>query len=381
MHSRSGRGAKSWIAVAALVAIALTAMVSAAAASAAPPKYDLRGTWKSGYLSGGLRAPANGTQTVTSMNMTTGAFSGSSVVEGVHFALAGRENGTALEFTQSEGSYTAHDKVGVLSIQPSGKVGGNGSFEGGEFWMEVTEPTQAPVAEPKSESKSESESEGQRAPFVTVICNIFPSDPSSSTCTADVGDLTGAEAKPPTGSVTFSTTTGTFISGDTCTLAPVTGLGAVTSCTVAFQPAPGTQEGAPLPVTAKYSGDSSFGTASGGTSPVAAAPSSTTVEVNNGGFFSVPLTNPNYSAVTGGVTVSLAGAAAARLRAHTASSSLASGSFSAARFGRHSVRLKLSRSGLAKLKHKRSLKVLVHVTTKVAGKRIARSYALKLKLR
>jgi hypothetical protein len=95
----------------------------------------------------------------------------------------------------------------------------------------------------------------------------------------------------------------------------------------------------------------------------------------------VPLTNPNYSAVTGGVTVSLAGAAAAGLRAHAASSSLASGSFSAARFGRHSVRLKLSRSGLAKLKHRKSLKVLIHVTTKVAGKKITRSYGLKLKLR
>jgi hypothetical protein len=379
MNAKSGRGVRGWIAATTLAVVTLTAMAWAATAFAAPPKYDLRGTWKSGYLSGGLRAPANGTQTVTSMNMTTGVFSGSSVVEGVHFALAGRENGTALEFTQSEGSYTAHDTVAVLSIQPSGKVGGNGSFEAGEFWMEVTEPTHAPTAEPKSET--ESESEAQRAPFVTVICNIFPSDPSSSTCTADVGDLTGAEAKAPTGSVTFSTTSGTFISGDTCTLAPVAGLGAVTSCTVAFQPAPGTQEGAPLPVTAKYSGDSAFGTASGGTSPVAAAPSSTTTEVNNGGFFSVPLTNPNYSAVTGGVTVSLAGAAAARLRAHTASSSLAAGSFSAARFGRHSVRLKLSRSGLAKLKHRKSLKVLVHVTTKVDGKKIARSYPLKLKLR
>jgi hypothetical protein len=381
MGTKSSRGIRGWIAVGALVAVALTGLLATATASAAPPRYDLRGTWKSGYLSGGLRAPANGTQTVTSMNMTTGAFSGSSVVEGIHFALAGRETGTALEFTQSEGSYTAHDKVPALSIQPSGKVGGNGSFEGGEFWMEVTEPTHAPTAQPKSESKSEPESEGQRAPFVTVICNIFPSAPSSSTCTADVGDLTGAEAKAPTGSVTFSTTTGTFISGDTCTLAPVTGLGAVTSCTVAFQPAPGTQQGAPLPVTAKYSGDSSFGTASGGTSPVAAAPSATTAEVNNGGFFSVPLTNPNYSAVTGSVTVSLAGAAAAGLGAHTMSSSLAVGSFSAARFGRHSVRLKLSREGLAKLKQRKSLRVLVHVTTKVAGKKVARSYALKLKLR
>jgi hypothetical protein len=370
MSARNG----SWMrAVVACVGLALTGIALPATASAAPPKYDLQGVWKSGVLAGTVREPPNGTQTVTSMNMTTGEFSGHSVVEGTQFALAGKESGTALEFTQSEGSYKSHDVVPVLSIQANGKVGGNGSFEGGDFWLEVTEPTTAPP-------KAEEAEEAQNQPFVTVLCNIFPSDPTSSSCTADVGDLTGPPGSTPTGTVTFSTTAGTFIDGDTCTLAPAIGLGSVASCTVAFQPAPGTEEGAPLPVTAKYSGSSSFASSSGGTSPVAAAPASSTTEVNNGGFFNVPMVNPNFSAVTGTLTVSSAGAAAASTRAHAAASKLASASFSSGRFARHSVRLKLSATGLASLRRHKTLRVLLHVSTKVAGKHVTHSYPLKLKL-
>ncbi len=356
----------------ACVALALTGIALPATASAAPPKYDLQGVWKSGNLAGGARQPANGTQTVTSMNMTTGEFSGHSEVDGVQFVLAGKESGTALEFTQTEGGYEAHDKVPMLSIEPSGKVGGNGSFEAGDFWMEVTEPTSGP---PHAETAPE-----QQEPFVTVLCNIFPSDPTSSTCTADVGDLTGTPSNTPTGTVTFSTNTGTFIDGDTCTLAPVAGLGSVASCTVAFQAAPGTQAGAPLPVTATYSGSGSFATASGGTSPVAAAPASSTTEVNNGGFFNVPMVNPNSSAVTGTLTVSSAGAAAASTAAHAAAAKLASGAFSSGRLARRSVRLKLSAAGLTSLRRHRTLRVLLRVSTKIAGKHVTRSYPLKLEL-
>jgi hypothetical protein len=116
---------------------ALTAifLAGASAASAAAPTYNLQGTWTSGPLSGGVRQPANGTQTVTQMDMTTGAFSGHSVVAGVSFELAGTESGSAVEFTQTEGSYVAHDKIPALSILPDGNIGGNGSFEAGEFWM------------------------------------------------------------------------------------------------------------------------------------------------------------------------------------------------------------------------------------------------------
>src|ERR1700683_2349051 len=108
---------------------ALTAifLVLVPAAFAAAPTYDLQGTWSSGPLSGGVRQPANGTQIVTQMNMTTGVFSGHSEVDGTQFELAGTESGSAVEFTQHEGSYTSHDKIPALSILPNGNIGGDGS--------------------------------------------------------------------------------------------------------------------------------------------------------------------------------------------------------------------------------------------------------------
>ena len=101
--------------------MALFFAVAVANAAAAPPTYNLQGTWTSGPLSGGVRSPANGTQTVTQMDMTTGAFSGHSVVEEIPFELSGTESGSAVEFTQTEGGYTAHDKIPALSILPDGK--------------------------------------------------------------------------------------------------------------------------------------------------------------------------------------------------------------------------------------------------------------------
>jgi hypothetical protein len=381
MNLRTRFGRRNSIVRGALAAFVLGALLFPAAAPAAPPVYNLKGTWKSGYLSStGSREPANGTQTVTSMNMVTGEFSGFSEVEGTHFALQGKESGKSLEFTQSEGGYAAHDKVPALSILPDGHVGGNGSFEAGLFWIEVTSPAVAPKSgeTPKSGEKEEEATSGSGA-FVTVLCNVFPSNPSSSTCTADVGDASGVSRTTPTGTVTFSTTVGTFISGDTCTLAPVVGLGAISACTVAFQPAPGTQEGAPLPVTATYSGDSSFSTSGGGTSPTSASPGVGSVEVaNNGGFFSVPMVNPNYSAVTGTVTVSLAGAQG---HASAASSSIAFGSFKVAKLGLKTLKLKLSKAGLAKLRSKHILHAVVRVSTLDSGKHVSHSSHLTLHLR
>jgi hypothetical protein len=373
MSARTGRLRRTLLTLAALAALLLLP----AAASAAPPAFDLQGVWQSGVLSSsGVRAPANGTQTVTSMNMTTGEFSGHSEVEGTQFTLQGKESGTSLEFTQTEGGYTAHDKVPVLSILPDGKIGGNGSFEAGNFWMEVTAPTVPPKS---SDTELPGEATNHGA-FVTVLCNIFPSALSTSNCTADVGDASGVSRKTPTGTVTFSTSTGTFTGGDTCTLATVVGLGAISGCTVAFQPAPNTQQGAPLPVVAHYSGDADFAAASGGTSPVSASPGVSSVEVaNNGGFFNVPMVNPNNSAVTGTVTVSLAGAAGSA-RARAAASSIASGSFKVGRLGLKSVRLKLSKTGLAKLRKKHALPVAVKVSTLDAGKRVSHTSHITLHL-
>jgi hypothetical protein len=365
-------------ALAACMALMAITLLAPAASLAAPPAYSLLGTWKSGYLAAnGSRLPANGTQTVTQMDMQTGVFSGTSVVEGTHFALSGKESGKSLEFVQSEGGYAAHDKVPALSILPNGHVGGNGSFEAGKFWIEVQSKASSPSAE--KPTPEETAPEGKPAAFVSVLCNIFPSAPSTSTCTADVGDLSSENHKTPTGTVTFSTTSGTLL-GTTCQLALTVGLGNIASCTVGFQPAPETQQGAPLPVIAHYSGDSNFAAAEGGTSLQAASPGIVTSSVGNtSGFFNVPMVNPNYSAVTGTVTVSLAGAAGSATLGHVASS-LAVGHFSLGRLGSRTVRLKLSHAGLLKLRAKKKLKVLLSVNTLDAGKHVSRHSKITLRL-
>lgn len=370
--AREAAGSRRFAIAASLLAAGLLGVL-ASSASAAAPAYSLLGTWQSGPLNASVREAANGTQTVTQMNMSTGVFSGTSVVDGVHFALAGVESGTSLEFTQSEGSYTAHDKVPALSILPDGHVGGNGSFEAGDFWMEVSAAASTPAKPTEEESKS-----ALRTPFVTVICDIFPATPSSSTCTADVGDDGASARHTPTGTVTFSTTVGTFLTGVTCDLSPAVGLGAVSSCTLPFLPAPGTQEGAPLPVFASYSGDSVFSKASGSTTPVAPSPGSSVAEVAGNGAFTLSLVNPNGVSSAGVVGISSAGAAAAT-RAHAAKASLASGSFHAGRFGVTVLHLKLSSAGRAALKRSKKLKVLVHVTSTVDGKKLSRSYPLTLR--
>lgn len=376
--TKAGTARRSRASIAILATIALLAVL-APSAGARTPRYNLLGTWTTGPLSGGSRAPADGTQTVTQMNMTTGAFSGTSVVSDVHFKLAGRESGSSVEFTQSEGSYVAHDRIPTLSVLADGHVGGDGSFEAGEFWMEVTAST-APHG-PQGEG-GETSKPAQRAPFVTVICNIFPSTPSTSTCTADVGDSSALARQTPTGTVTFSTSAGTFLTGETCTLTPEVGLGAVSSCTLPFQPAPGTQQGAPLPVSAHYSGDSVFASAVGGTSPVVPTLGSSVSEVSSGGSFSVSLVNPNGVSSAGSVGISSAGAAAlASASARAARASLASGSFKAGRLGVTAVHLKLSSAGRSQLARKKTLHVLVRITTKLGGHTLTRSYALTLRAR
>ncbi|HUB75616.1 MAG TPA: hypothetical protein VL977_01105, partial [Solirubrobacteraceae bacterium] len=85
-------------------ALAVLAVLALAASGAgASVQYDLTGTWDTYGAGGGY----SGTFTISSMNLATGAFSGTG--DGGTFALQGTETGTSVAFTQSEGSYVAHD--------------------------------------------------------------------------------------------------------------------------------------------------------------------------------------------------------------------------------------------------------------------------------
>jgi hypothetical protein len=258
---------RSRMALGAAVAGLLACLVLASVASAAAPTYDLQGTWASGPLVGGVRQPANGTQTVTQMNMTTGEFSGTSVVDGINFALTGTESGSAVTFSQTEGGYASHDVIPSLSILSDGNIGGNGSFEAGEFWMEVTSsstsegPAKEKQAKEEAEKKAKEEAEksAKRPTATTVTCN-YEFATSENTCVAAVGDAGAGTPVTPTGTVTFTTTSGAF-SGASCSLAPTSGSPSVGSCTLVYQTA-----NSSLPeITASYSGDARHTASSGRT--------------------------------------------------------------------------------------------------------------------
>lgn len=254
---RAGRSRRRSVRVALGTVIGLlTALVLVPAALAAAPTYNLEGTWSSGPLEGGVRQPANGTQVVTQMNMSTGEFSGHSEVDGTAFELAGVESGSAVEFTQHEGGYTSHDKIPALSILPDGNIGGNGSFEAGEFWMEVisssTGPTNAEkeAKEKEAAQKAKEEAEKAKRPSATMVTCNYEFATSENTCVASVGDAGTGTPVTPTGTVTFTTTSGGF-SGASCSVTPESTSPSIASCTLVYQTA---NSGLPE-ITATYGGD------------------------------------------------------------------------------------------------------------------------------
>jgi hypothetical protein len=90
--------------------------------------------------------------------MTTGESSGTSEFgEGDDFVVQVVESGSSVKFTQSQSGYTTHDEVPELSIEPNGHIGGNGTFEAGGFWMEVTSSTVPPNKEAEAKEKKAKE--------------------------------------------------------------------------------------------------------------------------------------------------------------------------------------------------------------------------------
>jgi hypothetical protein len=99
------------IALAPLVAVAAALAPGAAKASAT---YDLRGVWDTVATGGGYSQ----TFTISSMNLATGAFSGTG--DGTVFVLKGVETGGTVNYTQTLGGYVSHDSASV--VEKNGKL-------------------------------------------------------------------------------------------------------------------------------------------------------------------------------------------------------------------------------------------------------------------
>jgi hypothetical protein len=247
-------------------------LVLVPSALAAAPTYNMVGTWTTGYRSGSTLDEQNGTWDITTMNMSTGAFSGTAEIEGTQFTLTGTESGAEVQQELTEGGYAAQDAYS-LSVLSSGHVGtDNGTFNGGEFWAELTGPAVEPGKKAKEEEKAkeeaakkakeEAEKSAKRPSATSVTCN-YEFATSTDTCTAQVADAGPAPAIVPTGTVTFTNTgAGGFPYGTTCTIAASASAPGVPFCSVIFL---GGGSGLPM-ITASYGGDSHHSPSDGSTS-------------------------------------------------------------------------------------------------------------------
>jgi len=292
---RSGRMAL-YMAIGVLASLVL--VPSALAAEA--PSYNMTGTWANGYLnSEGGRGEANGSYDITSMSMTTGALSGTAEVEGEHFVVAGAEEGSVAHFTLTleGGGYVAYDTL-HLSILPNGHLGGNGTFNesgysesGAGFWAEQgaasgeepgkkakEEAANKTKEEEEATKKSREEAEKAKRPSATMITCNYEFATSENTCLASVADAGTGTPITPTGTVTFTTTSGGFSSGATCSLAPESTAPSIASCTLVYETA---NSGLPE-ITATYGGDSRHAGSAGHTQFLGAGSEEGTAETPPG---------------------------------------------------------------------------------------------------
>jgi len=148
-------------------AAAVVAALLAGSASASGT-YDLRGVWNTFGTGGGY----SGTFTVSTMDLSTGAFSGTG--DGTAFALKGVETGSSVTYTQSQGSYVSTDKATVV------RRGGvlefvNGTFtdtnhNSGTFTATLAAPGPPPVL-------------AQRVAAATVSGTVLVERPGATTFT------------------------------------------------------------------------------------------------------------------------------------------------------------------------------------------------------
>ncbi len=221
------------------------------ATAGASGTYDLTGTWS---LNGPTPLGPDQTWLITSMDDATGTFSGTGGSNGSDdYSVTGTESGTAVTVTNTYGSsgYVA-TFVGSLSVNAAVlTITGTWSDTNGF----KNEPFTATVA-------------SKRASATEVSCNLF--DPDQPTayfdCTATVADASGAETPgTPTGTVTFSINPGGGggLVSNMCTLTPSQS-GPTSFCDVHYvPPAGGILIGSQPPISATYSGDSTFAGSSG----------------------------------------------------------------------------------------------------------------------
>jgi hypothetical protein len=200
--------------------------VFASSAGAALPEFNLLGH--------------NGGTNITTMNMTSGTFSGSAVVDGEEFEVQGTESGneSISTFTYIADPSYVSTNTDFYEILSNGNVGGPGSFHDTNGYEE-------------SYTGEINEPAGTTPSVTSVTCT--PAG-SSYPCTATVSGASG----PPTGNVTFTASGGGFAGEPACALA-------AGSCSVTYTPPATSASSTPITVKAVYSADQTFRVSQGST--------------------------------------------------------------------------------------------------------------------
>ncbi len=191
-----------------------------------------------------------------------GALSGKAVLpEGRSFAvISGSHSGSSVSIVTTYEASFAAGYVATFTGTVSGEtMSGSWTSNAGQSgsW---TATLQAGTG---SSSPTEKKS-GPGSSFTAVQCTISAIAPDTSTCTAQVAGYGVKQLVSPTGTVSFAATSGTV--GSSCALAATPGSPGISSCTVSYLPSADLMPGEPPPVTAHYSGDSSFKPSSGASS-------------------------------------------------------------------------------------------------------------------
>jgi hypothetical protein len=240
--------------IVALLALALLAALSSTASASA---LNLTGTWAANYhceaICTGADYPATDTLTqAEGSNVVTGSNGGETItgtLTGNSFAYESKTGGYSAKGTltiSSDGqSWTGHvsDSNGTSGTYTAKRTSGGGGEEGAK---KTKEEEAAKKAKEEEAAKS-----AKRPTGTSVTCN-YEFATFQNTCVASVGD--GGPQPPavtPTGTVSFTTTSGGFGNGASCTLTPTAFSPQVASCTLVYETA---SSGLPS-ITATYSGD------------------------------------------------------------------------------------------------------------------------------
>ena len=232
--------------------LAIAALVVSASASAAE-EVNFTGTWQAVYHC--LVGKCAGRE-ISGVFMLSQA-QGSSAVTGTLKLETGAEalvTGTVAGNTLTlEGKGTKGYSASGVETLSSGGLSWTGTYKdiiGTSGTLTATRPSLPVFTAPGSTEP--------RAAAIQVLCN-YEVAPANFTCTASVGDASGeTPAAIPTGTVSFTATSGGFSPLPKCALVATPGSPDVASCSVTYTPVAKIPTGTQPPVTGAYSGDATF---------------------------------------------------------------------------------------------------------------------------